>query len=183
MNKVKGALIILVDKIGYKVYLPVNLLMEYKIGQEVNLYIYHCVREDADDLYGFSSLDELNFFELLMTVSGVGPKTALGILSAAKINDLKQAIINGDASVLTVVSGVGNKTAQRIILELKNKISKEEVVGTELGLRPGDEEVIEGLISLGYSPKQARESVSRVSAKIIDVSQRLKEALRCLAEK
>lgn len=183
IHKFKEAVLVDVNKIGYKVFIPVNLWMDFKVGQEVNLFTYQCIRESSSDLYGFLNPDELVFFELLMTISGIGPKSALGILSVASLKDLKRAIITGDASILTVVSGIGNKTAQRIILELKNKIEKEGMVDESSKANPADQEVIDGLVNLGYSYRQAREAVNNVSEKIKDISQRLKESLKYLAKK
>ena len=126
INKGKGFAIIRVSDVGYKVFLNPTMLAEIVVGQELELYTHQYVREDSLDLFGFSSVSELELFELLISVSGVGPKSALGVLSVAGPEDIKNSIMRGDSHLLTKVSGIGKKTAERIVLELREKVGNLE---------------------------------------------------------
>ena len=116
-------LIVVNETIGYRVYPTNHILETTSFNQEIALYTYTYVKEDALDLYGFPTLDELNFFEQLISISGVGPRGALGVLSIAPLADIKKAIIHGDPKLLQKVSSIGKKIAERIIIDLKEKIS------------------------------------------------------------
>jgi Holliday junction DNA helicase RuvA len=134
------------------------------------------VREDALDLYGFLHENERKMFGLLLTVSGIGPKSAMSILSLAGIDTLASAISSGKASYLTSVSGIGKKTAEKVVLELKDKMEG-------LGARPvsgSDEGALEALRAMGYSVKEAREALQQVPDGVEGESARLREALRAL---
>jgi Holliday junction DNA helicase RuvA len=149
--------------------------------QIIELFLYHATREDASDLFGLTSIEELFMYEKLLTVSGIGPKTALNIFSTATVNDIRSAIVNGDPAILKKVSGIGPKTAERVVLELKNKM--DGVVG--VNMKSGEElsadaDVIEALTSLGYSAGQAREVLSQISSELKDTAMKVKEALRLL---
>lgn len=183
INKTAGGVIINVSNIGYQVFIGETLGAEIKIGQEIEIYIHHHVREEAEDLYGFKSLEDLELFELLLSVSGVGPKSALAVISLAATNDIKEAIIRGDASLLMKVSGIGKKTAERLVLELKNKVVR---LGSNLILEGGvssasfgDE--MDALISLGYSFQEAREALNLINPDLTDSGERVKAALKKLA--
>ncbi len=172
------------NQLGYKIFVAEKTAIEAQLHKPVEFFLYHAVREDASDLYGLQSMDELNFFEKLLTVSGIGPKTALNIFSSAKLEDLLSAIISGDAGVLKQVSGIGPKTAERMVLELKNKLAG--LVGVNAKSKSeltSGAEAVEALTSLGYSTSQAREALSQVDQSITDLSTKLKEALRLLAKK
>ena len=128
-------------------------------------------------IYGFSSEQELNLFGKLNSVTGIGPKTALGVLTIAKIDQIAAAINQGKADLLTKASGIGRKTAERIILELRGKLkleSSEQIVGR----MESDLDIEEALIGLGYSRQQARNAISKVDAKTASFEDRLKEALK-----
>ena len=177
-----GSIIIETNNLGYQIFIGEKNWESLQPDQTVELFIYHNVREDTEDLYGFSNLDELSLFELLISVSGVGPKSALSVLSLASAEQIKQAIIIGDESLLTKVSGIGKKTAQRLILELKNKIS-----GLPLDLANGsilnsnvDQDDLEALLALGYSLPKARQALAKIDQQITDPAQRLKLALQNL---
>jgi Holliday junction DNA helicase RuvA len=177
-----GSIIIETNNLGYQIFIGEKNWESLQPDQTVELFIYHNVREDTEDLYGFSNLDELSLFELLISVSGVGPKSALSVLSLASAEQIKQAIILGDESLLTQVSGIGKKTAQRLILELKNKIS-----GLPLDLANGsilnsnvDQDDLEALLALGYSLPKARQALAKIDQQITDPAQRLKLALQNL---
>src|SRR5665648_109668 len=138
-----------VNGVGYKVHLTAYTLGKIAGIEQVDFFIYTSVREDALDLYGFLTMDELDMFELLISISGIGPKAGLGILSIATPKTIRTAILNEDSSILTKVSGVGKKTAERVILELRNKVANLSDDEKEEAISDGD--AIEGLISMGYS--------------------------------
>ena len=170
-----------VNGVGYKVRTSLNTLhtLEKEVSKKISLWIHTVVREDVFDLYGFLHKEELDFFELLISVSGIGPKSGLGILNIASVASLKEAISNGNAVALTKVSGIGAKNAQKIILELRDKLggAGSEIYGGKL-----DEEhdAIEGLVALGFSERDAREALKNVSPEIKGPSARIKHALKHL---
>jgi Holliday junction DNA helicase RuvA len=136
------------------------------------------VREDILDLYGFLDKKDLEFFEMLISISGIGPKGALNILSVASIETLKKAITNEESSILTKVSGIGQKTAEKIILELKSKVSGEYM--DEKGGASG--ETIDALVSLGYRLQEAREALKKVPDDVKEVGAKIKYALKLLSK-
>ncbi len=181
LAKRSGSLIIDNNGLGYQVFVGERFWEAVTSGQIIEAYLYHSVREDANDLYGFANLDELSLFELLVSVSGIGPKSALGILSLADIEQIKQAIILGDESLLTKVSGIGGKTAQRLILELRGKIAGLlPAVSVDGGKTVASSDDLEALIALGYNAQDARRALSKVDVSISDPAQRLKSALQQL---
>ncbi len=166
--------------VGYKVFLsPAALAHAGKLGDEVFVWTYQSVREDALDLYGFADITELSFFEMLLSVSGIGPKSALGILGVATIETLRKAIATGDTSYLTKISGIGRKTAEKIVIELRDKMDKEEQDGG-VSLK-GEMDALEALKSLGYSQTEARDALKEVSAE--DTNAKIREALKILGNK
>lgn len=167
-------IIVVVNGLGYKIFVAPKLVAE--LSMQAELYLYQQVKEDGTALFGFKTISELEFFELLLTVSGIGPKSALGILSLAKIEEIKEAIALGNADLLTTVSGIGRKTAERLVVELKNKIHH-LANGDTLGTDARSEE-LEALVSLGYSLTQAREALNKVNSSVIDSGERIREALR-----
>lgn len=176
--------------IGFKIYTSNNSLSDPHCiqGAEVVFHTYLYIKEGIMDLYGFSSKEELELFELLISVSGVGAKGAAAILSSGKPSAISLSIASGDAAAIKKAPGVGNKTAQRIILELKDKIKNEAIIsgGTEAFEKfvptasNERDEAVNALIALGYSAVEAKEAVSKVSADAMDVESILKEALRRL---
>lgn len=165
--------------LGYKVYAPESFLNEIVLDKQQELYISHQIREDASDLYGFKSINDLDLFEMLLSVSGVGPKSALGVLNIASASDVKESIIRGDANLLTKVSGIGKKTAERLVLELKTKVIKlGGDISSDTNISSYGADEIDALISLGYSINEAREALNKVDSSIIDSGQRVKEALK-----
>ncbi len=168
-----------VSGIGYKVYSSTQILGELVKEEVVQLWTYLAVRENALDLYGFLSKNELEFFELLISISGIGPKGAIGILSVVDVSTLNNAISSGDTSYLTKVSGIGKKSAEKIVLELKDKIGILEIDGQDTNLRD-ETEAVEALKALGYSHADSREALKQVSKKTVGISDRVREALRLL---
>jgi len=184
LNKTLNYLILDVQNVGYQVFGNENFLNDLKIGSEAEIFIHHHVREEASDFYGFRSFDDLELFELLLTVSGVGPKSALGVLAMASSNDVREAIMRGDANLLTKVAGIGKKTAERIVLELKNKIMRGSG-GSTLAVNSaslGSDE-IDALMSLGYSLSEARDALNMIDSSITDSGERVKEALKKMVKK
>ncbi|MFA5048209.1 MAG: Holliday junction branch migration protein RuvA [Patescibacteria group bacterium] len=173
-------LVVDVGGVGYKVFVPDVVLNRFSLSQEIELYVYTQVAETALDLYGFLSREELEFFELLLTISGIGPRSALDILKKAKIDDIIKAIQTGNYEVLSKVSGLGPKTAQKIVVGLKDKIGgvDQPLVG-DWDSQFGD--ALEALIGLGYLPGQAREALSGCQA--TDAGEKIKEALKILGKK
>jgi Holliday junction DNA helicase RuvA len=170
-------IIIEVNNIGYKIYVNQDILSKISDKNEIMLFTYLVVKEDALDLYGFRNLEEKEMFELLISVSGVGPKGALGILGVAPLEILKRAIVTKDISYMTQVSGIGKKTAEKIIIELRDKLKDSNITDYGFVLNK-DSDVIEALKSLGYSQNEAREMIKNIPEEIEDINQRIKEALK-----
>jgi holliday junction DNA helicase RuvA len=151
-------------------------------GQETKLFAHLYVREDIFDLYGFGTAEELTFFEMLISVSGIGPKSALSILDIAPLAELSAAIKEGRPDLLTRASGIGRKTAERVIVELKSKVQSahSSVVVEKMET---DADLLEALVGLGYRRDEARAALSRIDPKIIGMEERLKAALKILGKK
>lgn len=182
LAKNDNSLILKTSDLGYKVFVSKKVLYENQVNDSLELFTYEHIREDLRDLFGFVDLADLQLFEKLISVSGVGPKTALAIFSEASGNDIKSAIIHGDSSILKKVSGIGGKTADRIVLELKNKL--EGLVGINIKSKDEltiDSDAMEALTSLGYPANQAREALKKVSPDINKLEERVREALKFLS--
>jgi len=169
--------------IGYQVFVLPNFEPNLEL-EEIKIYTHLYVREDILKLYGFLDLGELKLFELLISISGIGPKAAQGILSLASPENIKAAIAHGDASILTRVSGIGRKTAERVILELRNKVEvSEEDLGRSGQAVSSDSDVIEALIGLGYRPVQAQAALKDIPPEIASVEEKIKWVLKELGRK
>lgn len=170
-------LIIEVANVGYRVaVLPEVLNMEE--NTELYLYIHSHIREDAFDLYGFVEYSELEFFEMLLGVSGIGPKGAMTILAVASIPTLKRAIKTSDLGYLNKISGIGKKTAEKMVIELRDKIGVVETGGN----MKDELDALEALKSLGYSQNEAREAMKEISPDT-DTNTKVREALKILGKK
>lgn len=194
IGSLKGKIILKTEKflilettgVGYKVNVSSETLskvnaLQLRSGQNdtlVSFWIHTHVREDILDLYGFLERQELEFFEMLISVSGIGPKGALTILGITSIETLRKAISTGDISYLTKISGIGKKTAEKIVIELRDKIS-EEKSGTSL---QGELDALEALKSLGYSQNEVREALKKVFPNT-DTNAKIREALKILSGK
>ena len=176
-----GSVVLMVGGVGYHVFVSTYTLGKLAGQGEVLLHIHTHVREDALSLYGFLDEEELAIFELLISVSGIGPKVGLSILSIADVKTIRLGIVNKDPNILTRVSGVGKKTAEKLIVELQNKV--EAVAGDETGDFAASQDALEALTSLGYSITEAREALKLVAPDITDVSARIKAALKNLGTK
>lgn len=173
--------------IGYNILVPSSLLSELpSVGSEVKIYTYLYIREDAMNLYGFVSRDDLNIFKLLIGVNGIGPKGALAILSVMTPDDLRFAVLSEDAKSISKAPGVGNKTAQRLIIELKDKLSLEEAFEIKRAKSAGKEntgsavrdEAVQALAALGYSQSDALRAVNMLEiTDTASVEQVIKQAL------
>lgn len=167
--------------IGYKVALTKEALAELRPETTASLWTHLAVREDALDLYGFRNEEELRIFELLLTVSGIGPKSAMAVLDVATVETLRSAISQANASYLTEVSGIGKKTAEKIVLELKDKIGASSAESKHA--LKGDQEAQEAMRSLGYSQNEARETLRKVPHTIVNSNDRLREALKIVGKR
>lgn len=167
--------------VGYKVFLSAYTLGKLAGTGTVALHTYTHVREDILALYGFLSQEELDMFELLISVSGIGPKAALGILSIADPTMIRTAVINQDPSILTKVAGVGKKTAERVIVDLQNKVAA--LSETRKAGAVVESDALDALMVMGYGVSEAREALKTVPADVKDVGERVKLALRHLGKK
>ncbi|MHB0978289.1 MAG: Holliday junction branch migration protein RuvA [Minisyncoccota bacterium] len=169
-----------VGGVGYKVFTPTETALDAVLDKPITLWTHLSVRENALDLFGFKDKESLDVFGLLITISGIGPKTALGIMNVASVEMLEQAVSENDTSYLTRVSGIGKKNAEKIVLELQGKlISSSKDKG--LNLR-AEGDALEALVSLGYSERDAREALKKVSKDIENTSERVKQALKLLSK-
>lgn len=181
-NMEGNSLTLWVAGVGYHVYAsPYTLGKIAGTEGELELFIHTHVREDQLALYGFVTRDELSMFELLISVSGIGPKAGMSILAIADPKTIRTAIVNKDPSILTRVSGVGKKTAEKVIIELQNKVSSLDIADQAEAL--ADQEALEALTALGYTVSEAREALKQVPSEIRNVGERLKLALRSLGKK
>ena len=180
-------LILEVNGVGYSVNIPVSSYASVgEVGQTVKVLTYQYVREDELKLYGFSSHQERDLFELLISVNGVGPRVALGILSSISVEDFQRSVLAEDLDVLTHISGVGKKTAQRLIVELKEKLGKvdlgiEKAVEVKEGIGIPAEEAVLALVSLGYNKLDARKAVQKAnseSEESLPIEELIKRALK-----
>ena len=173
-----------VGGIGYNVKISAGTMHQLpRLHQEVTLHTYMAVREDACWLYGFVTRDELELFKLLITVNGVGPKGALGILSVMTPRDLRFAILAADGKMISRAPGIGKKTAERVILDLRDKISADDADDTAQSapaadIGSADSEAVEALIALGYGAAEALKAVSQVAGREQDTEAILKAALK-----
>lgn len=174
-----NTLLVDVGGVGYRVRVPTEATLELTPGSSVFLWTHLAVRENSLEIFGFLEKEMLDTFELLITVSGIGPKSAVGILNVASPSMLRQAVARADTSHLTRVSGIGKKNAEKIVLELKGKLElTKDDEGADLR---SDEDALEALISLGYSERDSREALKKVSKEIEGASERVKAALKLLA--
>jgi len=180
LNKNPKSIILMVNNIGYKIFVLQAFLKKIKLNQELEIYAHLRHTEDNMSLFGFATQENLQFFELLLTISGVGPKSALGILEAAKLTDIKRAILRDDPSILYKVSGIGKKTAERIVVELKNKLDLLPAAEKEIALDDSDSEVFDALVSLGYADTDIRQALKQLPEDIAGSEAKIKSALKFL---
>lgn len=174
------SIVVGVGGIGLRVRVPARTVANLGgTGSEVHLFTHLRVREDELSLYGFATEEDLRLFETLLTVSGIGPKVALGVLSSATSDTLRLAIAQGNLDILTAIPGIGKKTAQRLVLELKGKIDTSGL--GEIGeMSPVDEDVMNALINLGYSASEAARAARNVPEGARTTEERIRHALQNL---
>ena len=179
-EKFAGSLIVDVSGIGYEVSVAAGDYDAALLGQDIKLYTHHHIREQSQELFGFSSLAAKKLFELLITVQGVGPKAALSILSLDTAENVRNAIANADSVYLAKASGVGKKTAEGVVVKLSDKVGMPIVYkqssGVQVELNTSDE-ALEALIALGYSLQDATKALENVDAKL-STSERVRQALK-----
>ncbi|PIR54886.1 Holliday junction branch migration protein RuvA [Candidatus Peregrinibacteria bacterium CG10_big_fil_rev_8_21_14_0_10_36_19] len=163
IKKTPRGAIIQTGDIGYMVFLTQNLLGN--LTDSAELFIHHQVKEDASDLYGFQNYEQLEFFNQLINISGIGPRLALDILNAPE-EQIKSAIINGDDAFICKIPGIGKKTAQRIIIELKDKLEVTNLDREYQGIKDINNEAIEALTKLGYQRKEILNTLKDIPSEI-----------------
>ncbi len=174
------SLIVNVGGVGLRVRVPSGTLASLgAVGSDAMLYTHLHVREDDLSLYGFATDEERRLFEMLLTVSGIGPKVAMAVLSSEPADTLRVAIAQGNLEVLTAIPGIGKKTAQRLVLELKGKVDVSGL-GEISELTPLDEDVMNALINLGYSAAEATRAARSVPSSVSTVEERVRIALQYL---
>lgn len=179
LTKSKNSLVLNINNVGYKVFVNDYIFEKSTIDQEISLFIYTHVREQEISLYGFSTEDEENVFKLLISVSGIGPKAALNLLSISDINSIKMAIVNKDISILTQVSGIGKKTAEKLVVELSGKIDSLDFESNNVN---SDMNVINALRSMGYSVSESRDALNEIPKNVKDTSERVRLALQFIGK-
>ncbi len=181
VEKFGSSVIVDVHGIGYEIQLATGDFDNTEVESSAKFYTYHHIREQSQELFGFSSLIAKKLFELLITVQGVGPKAALAILSLGSTESVRNAIANSDAIYITRASGIGKKTAERVVVDLSDKVghairSDVDIVGIS-GYIPGNDEALEALMALGYNLSDATKALEGVSTEI-STSDRVTQALR-----
>ena len=191
VDMTENSVIVEAGGIGYEIYMTGTDLSQIHMGEEVKIHTYFNVREDAMQLYGFRSKDDLQMFKLLLGVNGVGPKAAVGVLAGITADELRFAILSDDVKTLSKAPGIGKKTAQKLILELKDKMRLEDAFELKLvheqekavaglgEISDGRQEAVEALVALGYSSTDALRAVRKVTdVAPDDVEGLLKAALK-----
>ncbi|MBI4268617.1 Holliday junction branch migration protein RuvA [Candidatus Uhrbacteria bacterium] len=171
------SLVLEAHDVGYRVFVIAELLHRMSVGEHLSLWIHDHRSETASDLYGFATVGELELFERLISVSGVGPKTALNALSVASVDGIKNAIARGDGALLRSVAGIGSKTAERIVIELKGAFINDGAVGGSME----DRELIDALVGLGYTIRDAGDALRTLPQEEASTEERLKMALKNLS--
>lgn len=168
--------------VGYKVFVPNDILETKPIKEPINLFTYTHLKEDALELYGFSTMEELALFELFLGVSGVGPKTAMSIFSNGKSEKIKEAIIKGDVSFFTTIPRLGKKNAQKIIIELRPKLGSLGELDL-VGESGETKEILDALKAFGFNTSEAKEALKATQNVKGNTSDKIKEALKYLGKK
>jgi len=181
IHKKDNYIILDVRDVGYKIFVNYSFLEELTKDKDLEIYIHEHIREDMQDLYGFRNPEELELFQLLLSISGVGPKSAISVLAVGSVGSIKKSIACGDYSLLTQVSGIGKKTAQRVVLELKDKIGA--LLDDDFGNQESSSvsflsDEFDALVALGYSLAEARSALQKVDPNIVDSGARIKQALK-----
>lgn len=188
----KSKIIVDVNGVGYGIFMPeASMGLLPQIGNEVKIHTYLNVREDAMQLFGFLTRDDLEIFKLLIGVSGIGPKGGLSILSKLTADDLRFAVLSGDAKAISAAPGIGKKTAEKVIIELKDKLDLEEMLqgasgqgsvvsSVDAGANSVQSEAVQALVALGYGSTESLKAVKKVNLENATVEEVLKQALKHL---
>ena len=180
-EKYANSVIIDVQGVGYEVTLSTIDFDTLNLNDDVKLYTYHHVREQAEELFGFTSLAAKKLFELLISVQGIGPKAAMAILSLAPVEEVRNAIANADASYVSKAAGVGKKSAERVIVDLRDKVGLPTYYGRkaepEQGALPMNDEALDALMALGFTLADATKALEGVNPQL-SVEERIREALK-----
>jgi Holliday junction DNA helicase RuvA len=181
-EKLGDVVVLDVQGVGYGLLVAAEDFGRLERGSEAKVYVYEHIREQAHDLFGFITLDTKKLFELLLGVNGVGPKMALSVLSIGGSNQVRSAIATGDVKYIQQANGVGKRVAERIVVDLKDKVGLEGVELSSTGLLQGQsvlmqDEAVEALVALGYSPQDAAAALQQVDANL-STEERIKLALR-----
>lgn len=180
-EKFGSAIIVDVAGVGYELTVPTLDYEACNLGEERKFYTYHAVRENSEELYGFSSLAAKKIFELLTGVQGIGPKAAIAILSLAEAEEVRNAIANADATFISKAAGVGKKSAERVIVDLRDKVGipsrygATEIITTNTNTKP--DEALDALIALGFPLKEASTALEGIDS-TLTVEERIKLALK-----
>lgn len=181
VEKFNNSLIVDVHGVGYEIMVPTPDFEDVKLGEERKFYTYHAIRENAEDLYGFSSLAAKKIFELLISVQGVGPKAGMAILSLAEAEEVRNAIANADVAFISKATGVGKKSAERVIVDLRDKVGAPSHYGATkakfASVEEKADEALDALIALGFPLKEATAALEKVDP-ALPVEERVKMALK-----
>ena len=183
LAKGEGSLVLDVQGVGYEIFVTEKQLGSTPhIGDAATFFTHHAIRENAQELYGFISQDDLDMFEMLLTVNGVGPKAGMAILSQASPQEVVQAVTTSDTSRLTKVSGIGKKTAERIVLELKSKMKDMTITNVETGvdILSSESHALDALVALGCTQQEAEAALRKIMKPEMTVEDQVKEALKVL---
>ena len=176
-----NGIIVDVNGVGYEMAVPVPDFESVNLGEERKFFTYHAVRENSEELYGFSSLVAKKLFELLISVQGIGPKAGVAILSLAEAEEVRNAIANADSSFISKASGVGKKSAERVIVDLRDKVGTPSRYGASEApnapVSKEPDEALDALMALGFSLKEASLALEGVD-KSLSVEERVKKALQ-----
>lgn len=168
--------------VGYKVFVPADILVNTENNNPSSLFIHTHVKEDALDLYGFNNPDDLQLFELFLGISGIGPKTAIGIFANGESAKIKEAIVKGDVDFFTTVPRLGRKNAQKIIIELRPKLGKLGDIDLTAD-NPENKEIVDALKTFGFNSQEAKEAIKSIKDITGDTSVKIRAALKYLGKK
>lgn len=172
------SLVLITNGVGYEILMPNSVTIGLGVGEKASFHIYTHVKEDQLTLYGFLSAEELDFFKMLLLVSGIGPKVALAIVSSAPVDKLKSSISNGDPSMLSAVSGVGKKTAEKAVIELKGKLG---FIGNSHVFENNETgDIYDALMGLGFRREDVADGIRKLPEEITGTDQKIKALLKML---
>lgn len=171
-----------VQGVGYRVRVPQSVLSSYHISQQIDLFIYSHIREDMFDLYGFTKIEDLKLFEALLGVSGIGPKTALGVFAIGTRDQILSAIQKADVAFFSGVPRLGKKNAQKVIIELKGKLGSLAELDLSGSKDREEDEVIVALKSFGFSQREAEDALRTIGDQVLTTSAKVKMALKYLGK-